>query len=347
MSAFDLSLVSCGDIQLGLNRAFAASGPLNEEFLPVTNFLLSEVNTENVLQRTISPGNGKNFVAKTIYTPRITEDDVSTAIARACASTKKAGNTYSICEVDLEVGAELEAEVIEIADLAAICEGTASYTQSRLAAMFSAMRRKIETELTDQLAAGPGNFPSDDNEGVAAGVKVVQTLTSTGGTDLSAIEELGYTKDNMGLPRLFTFGSNLITKYFKRLDAGCCVDGYGVDLREFYGNQGIVHAHSYRIASAFANANDFLALIPGAAHMVYVNLYAGENSRDTGSFKRIVLNDPLTGLPIDFKFTDTCDGIVVTPSLAFKVCVAPPDMFALNDRMSGVNGLFHFRVTNP
>ena len=344
MSAYDLSLVSCEAIQLGIDRAYAASGPLNQEFLPLTNFLTSEVNTENVLETIISPGNGKNFTAKVIYTPRIVEDEVSTTVARACTSSNKAGQTYSLCEVDLTAGVELN-EVIEIEDLAAICEGTVSFTQSRLAAMFSGIRRKIETELTDQMAAALGGFPDDDTEGVAAGVKVVSTITS-GATDLEAIEELGYTKDNIGLPRLYTFGSGLITKYFKRLEAGCCVDSYGVDLREFYGNQGIVHSHSYRVANAFDNANDFFAVTPGAAHMVYVNLYAGENQRDSGSFKRMVLNDPVTGIPIDFKMTDTCDGIVITPSLAFKLCVAPTDMFSLNDRMSGVNGLFHFRVTN-
>jgi len=61
----------------------------------------------------------------------------------------------------------------------------------------------------------------------------------------------------------------------------------------------------------------------------------------------MTLVDPLTGLPFDLEMTDTCGGIVVQLSLPFKVCVAPTDMFGLNDRMSGVNGLFHFRVTNP
>jgi hypothetical protein len=250
--------------------------------------------------------------------------------------------------VNLSVGVESPAELIEIEDLAAICRGNASFTQSRLAAHLSVLRRKMETEVTAQIAAALGDFPSDDQTNITSGLKVVQTLLADGTTtDLNAIETIGYTKDNIGIPSMYVFGSKLITQYFKRIAAGCCLDGFGVNFDTFAGQQGLVYSHSYRVPTAMGENEGFFAMVPGAAHLVYVNLYAGENTRDTGSFRRFVLTDPVTGIPFDFKITDTCDGLVAQGSLAFKVCVAPSDLFALNDRMSGVNGLFGFNVVNP
>lgn len=347
MSTYSLDKIPCEDIQVSLDRTFEVFGTLSQDFTPLLNFLNSPVNTANVLETIISPGNGKNFNAKQIYTPRITEDDVSTSVTRVCTSSNEAGMRSQNCEVDLTVGVQ-HSETWDYADLAPICEPNPQYEANRLGALINVLRRKMETEITSQVAAGLGGFPDDDTDGVTAGVKVVQTLQSGGvNTDLNAIEEIGYTKDNIGIPRVYTFGSGLITKYFKRLDAGCCVDGFGVDLREFAGNQGVVHAHSYRVANAFDDANDFIVATPGAAHLVSVPLWAGSNRRETSSYKKMTIVDPLTGVEYDLELTDTCSGIVVSASLAFKVCFAPTDMFALNDRMSGVNGLFHFRVTNP
>jgi len=279
MSTYSLDLISCEDIQVSLDSTFAAYGTLSQDFTPIVNFLTDPVNTANVLQTIVSPGNGKRRVAKQIYAPRIPEDDVATTITRTCTSSNEAGQRSSICEIDPDEGVSIS-ETWNYADLAPICEQNPAYEQSRLVALLNAGRRKMETVVTEQLAAALGGFPSDDTDGVAAGVKVVTTLLSGGAnTSLDAIEEIGYTKDNIGIPLVYAFGSGLATNYFKRLNAGCCVDGFGVDLRGYAGSQGIVYSHSYRVADAFANPNDFIVATPGAAHLVYFNLWGGTNAR--------------------------------------------------------------------
>lgn len=344
MSTYNLGLINCPDIQRRLDEDFEGARSLVQDFTPIVNFLSSPANGADTLIRQVSPGGGKIRTVNLVYPIRLTEDDVSTAVAPICTSTNEAGMRETTCELDISVGAQA-AEKITWDDLARICEDNEMYLTSRINALINGVRSKMETEVTDQVIAALGGFPSDDTEGVAAGIKTVQTLTAAAGTNLDAIEEIGYTKDNLGIPRLFTFGSGLITKYFKRLDSGCCLDTMGVDLASFAGNQGVVHSHAYRVPAAMPNANDFLGLIPGAAHLVYYNRYA--RPMQNTSYKKMTMVDPFTGIPFDVELTDDCGTLVLAVSSVFKVCTLPTDLFSINDRLNGVNGMFHFRVTNP
>lgn len=345
MSTFSTSLINAEAVQGMLEDHYRAFSPANQfTNIAVQQFLVSDLNTNNVLQQTVAPGRGKKRIVTTLYQARIAEDDIGTSISRDCTSENEAGHLDAQCEIDLAVGVEVD-ESIDFKNLADIGEDNNSYFIRRIAAMFDGARRKMETSIVGSLVAGTGGFASGDND-VTSDIKSIRTIKSGTAEDLSMLgaQEIWYTKELIGYDRFYTFGSSEITKYARALGDGCCVDA-GVDLEEYFGNSGWVHTHTHRVPSAFSANEDFLALVPGAAHLVYMNLYEGINVEDGGKV-RSTITDPLTGIPFDYAFDLGCDTATMQLSLPFTVCTAPDGYFNVGDRLNGVNGLFQFRVDN-
>lgn len=318
------------------------------DYLPLTNFLTSSVNTNNVLETTISPGNGKRKVAKTLYTPRIREADIGTDISFTCASSNEAGMAESTCEIDPAVGVYVS-ESINLTEIGAIEEDNNSWIAGRVAAMFSGLARKRETQMHDQIAAAVGKFAENDTNGVTGGnLKTVRTLkASSTDTDLQAIEEIEFSKKVAGLDSMYIFGDGLITKYFTRLDSGCCADGYGVDLAEFRGRSGLVAFHDNRVEDALG-ADEFLMLAPGAAQLVRYARFDGPANRvqDQGYRQMVVSNPLFPGDVYDMTMKMDCGVLKIELAQAFTVCTPPTDYFALDDRMDGFNGILNGKVDN-
>jgi hypothetical protein len=348
MSTFSASKINAEAIQGYLENHYSAFGAPNLfTNTPMMEFLLSPINTNNLLKQTVAPGRGKKRTATTLYTPRVAESEIETNITRDCSSTNEAGHLDQQCEIDLSVGVKHD-EHFDFADLASIDEDNGAYMGRRLAAMLDGMRRKQETQIVASVAAAPGAFSSKDTASmITADVKTVRTIKSGTTEDLSmqASEEIWFTKEQIGWPNVYTFGSNAITKYARALGDACCVDA-GVDLREYNGNNGWVHFNTYRVPDALSGTEGFLALVPGAAHLIYMNLYEGPNQFVDNTKVRGVLVDPITGYPYDYAFDVGCDDVTIQLSTPFTVCTAPDGYFGFGDPHVGVNGIFEYAVDN-
>lgn len=348
MSVFSLSLVNAEAIQQRIEETYPIfRGTGQFTFLPALNLLQSPINTNGVLQTTVAPGGAKKRIAKTVYAPRVREADISTSVAFNCTSSNEAGQLEQTCEIDETAGVFVDEKIDRVA-LADISEDNESYIAGRVLALMDAAARKMETEVHTKLAAALGKFPDNDTSTDANDIlKTVSTLvTSTDNTSLDAIEEIHYTRQLVGLPRVFTIGDNLLTKYFTRLDAGCCADSYAVNFADFPGLNGLIHLHSNRTAAALG-ADEFFIYFPGAAHIVSFNRFEGPNRIEDNSYKQMTLANPIfPGLNFDVTMKEDCGDLYIELGLAWELCTAPTDYFAIDDRLDGFNGILNGKVVN-
>lgn len=348
MSVFSLSLVNAEAVQRRIADTypiFANNGQFT--FLPVLNLLTDPINTNGVLQTTVSPGGAKKRIAKTVYQPRIREADVSATVGFNCTSTNEAGQLSQTCEIDETAGVFIDEKIDRVA-LADITEDNESYIAGRLIAMADACARVMETQLHTKLAAALGKFPDNDTQLDAGKIlKTVSTVdATTDATELDAIEEIHYTRQLVGLNRVFTIGDDKLTKYFTRLDAGCCADSYAVNFAAFPGLNGLVHLHSNRTAAALG-ADEFFIYFPGAAHIVGFNRFEGPNRIEDNSYKQMTIANPIfPGLTFDVTMKEDCGDLYIEMGLAYELCTAPTDYFAIDDRLDGFNGILNGKVDN-
>jgi len=348
MSVFSLGLVDAEAVQRSINQTFPIfEGEGQFTFVPLLNYLTDPMNTNGVLQTTVSPGGAKKRIAKTVYQPRNREADVSTSVAFSCTSSNEAGQLSSTCEIDETSGVKISEKIDRVA-LGDINMATDEYISRRILALMDVSLRKMETEAHTKLAAAIGKFPDDDTSPYGGTTqKVVNTLKpSSTDTALNAIEEIQDTRQIVGLPRMFTMGQNLITKYFSRLDSGCCSDSYAADLGEFAAKTGVAHIHSNRVEAALGST-EFFGLFPGAAHIVQWNRFAGPNRIEDNSYKQMTLSSPVfPNVPFDVTMKEDCGDLFIEIGLAWELCSAPTDYFAIDDRLDGFNGILNFKVTN-
>lgn len=348
MSAFSIPLIPCPEVQTSLDAHYSVAN-FNQYFdVPLVMAMTSPANMANLesLQAIASPGNGKIRRVESLYTPRLLESEIGETISPSCSSENQSGRLSKECEIDITDGVTHNEVVGDIAELASICESNPDFLTRRIAAALDGLVRKMETKVHTQLLAQAGGFSANDTQSlITSDVKSI-LVGAAGSPNPSGLSELRYTLGTIYQPRIWLFGQGLSAKYFDALGDGCCAD-VGIDLGSFYGNSGLVFFKDFR-AEAVTATNGFFGLIPGAAHLVYYNRYAGTNAIQGNAVRsRYTLTHGPTGLPFDvgFSLANGCDNLIMEAFLAFTVCAAPTDMFAIGDELEGYNGIMEFLAT--
>jgi len=346
MSEYAGSLISCPEIQGQLNEAFPT---FQREPAPLTEFLLSPMNTDGVLQKSVSPGRGKSRRVELIYTPRPLESEVSTSRSSDCSSTNVAGEESEQYEVGDTVYEYRE--TMPMTQLRDKCEDNALYMARMVLRMMDVVTRKIETAnyaqialMKGKFATGiPGTIDGSDNYQVAM-------LDANGKFDYDAFQKVGTATKYTGYNSTpVVLGGFTTEAYFKTVNAGCCSTS-GVDISALAAQYGMAVLTSYRADAAFGS-DKFMTMEPRSIQMINWNEYEGERGIDvvdTETYKQTILIDPATGLPYDFKFYMDCDGqITITVRSYNKLVSLPVDMFKVGDRMRGVTFVNGFAIVNP
>jgi len=348
------NLIACPDLQDRLNGYFgcnkATTMAVHETGL--TQFLFSPINTNNVLNRVIAPGDGKIRTVGLVYTPRIKADDVATSINReSCVSTTPHGERTTSYSLDTNVGVEIERKIRQN-DLITHCQNNQEYIQDMQLNMIGALIRKMDVRLAAQTVLLKGAFGLGET-GVAANVKTVATRRPSaigGGLSDDFITEIDFATMNAGYcASPFVFGYTEIYKSYKKLQAQCCADnGTNVGLlAQSVGLAGSFIPES-NVPLALGATADFITLDPGAVQVLTYNGFEGYgNEFDQPTFIQTVITDPATGIPFDFQAKFDCGYWHFRMSLAFKAVGVPTDMYYSGDRYDGVTGVNAFKITNP
>ena len=350
MSHLLTGLIACPDIQTAIDNNFLNCDPTKlQEYTPLVQFLNSSANTNNILNKTVSPGRGKLRNVNIVYTPRVRETEVRSDTTTVCTSTNESGMISESYSLDPAVGVSID-ETFIAADLRAICKDNQTYLTERMQAMMDGARRKLETKLTTDAIALIGSFAAGESD-VANNIKTVRTKFSDGKPDTNMLEEVDFATMNANYcSQPYIFGYDEAYKYYKRLEVGCCADS-GLDLGRALSKFGKIFMPSNRIPTAFGNSTDFLTVSAGALQLITYNAYEGAefiNTISSGDHQELTVIDPMTGLKWDMLINRPCGGnLTIQFKLAYKLVGMPDDMFSVGDRYRGVTGVNRFRITNP
>lgn len=351
MSHILLPLIDCPNLQLSLNEINACK-TYPVENLPFVNFLPSAVNTNRVLETNVSPGQGKVRTVEMVYTPRTSEAEVDTTLDTTCENDNEAGMNSTEYQIDTTQGV-IAKEVIDFANLATICKSNPQWIAERVQAMIDGLKRKMETQITNQVALLYGKFVSNGDSGLS-NANTLKTIATKGSDDKfteDAIQEILYSTQNSGFCGMpFIFGYTEIWKYMQKTKSVCCANS-GIDLAAFMAENQAMFFSTYRVPTALSLTNGFLAVDAGSLFLLQYNKFAdgsGLALQDNFTQHGIIV-DPTTGISFNIKtYLNTCgEKLNIHISTAFKVVGLPDDIYSGGDRYEGTNGVLKFNVVNP
>lgn len=352
MSHLLLSLISCPNLQADLNEVAATKNEPNEP-LPFLQFLTAPFNTNRVLETSVSPGEGKYRNVTLTYIPRVGEGEVATTLTTDCTTTEDAGMDSTTYQIDPTAGVEWKEKIV-FADIAAVCKNNQQYIAQRVQAGLSGLRRKMETQLTSQIALLYGMFNATGEESSLLSsnntLKTIRTVKS-GSTDFTedALQEIVYSAMNSGFSGTpFIFGYNKIYKYMQKAKAVCCANT-GIDLMEFMAQNQAMFMASNRIETALGS-DKFLVVDPGSLFLLQFNKFEQNSGLQVndGWLQQGIIVDPVSGIPFNYKsYLDPCgEALNLHISTAFKAVGLPDDMYTGGDKFLGTNGVLRFAVSN-
>lgn len=340
-------LIPCPALQDNLDKHFTDCDMTQlREPVGALEWLVSGMNTNGVLQKQVSPGNGKKRTVELVYQSRILESSVGTSQTRTCASTTKNPEDFQSYEVP-DTGVSYD-WMIDAHDLITKCEDDAMYFARQVQLSMDAMIRKMDTLCVAGIYALRGKFAVGETD-VTAQVKTVQTKYSDLKMNENAMVDVKFATVNAGYcggPVILGWAE--IWKYAQKLNAGCCSQA-GLDVSALLSAMGWAMIGDYRVTDLLG-ATHFLSLDPGAAQLIYFNEFAGPKGireLDSDTAKQYVISDPATGIPFDFSATFDCGKWHFQMKLAFKVVGRPQDLFAAGDRLNGVTGVNEYVIVNP
>ena len=346
MSASSSVLNACNTLQVELEENWKNCHTIREP-LPILEFLYSPENREPI-REIISTGGGKLRTVQVRYDQRIGESAVNSnqSVTACSASTKRADyvKTYSM---DINKNLQIE-EKWDIQDLVHICRDNGVFMASRIQHLIDALMRKVATVCATESVALVGGWASDVTVDAQNELNV-QTF-KTGSTDALypyTMEEidLALTKSGYCAPVVIIGGSTLY-QYARRVQAGCCSDS-GVDLGQLYSSYGKAVLWDRRVKSAYGSEDKSLVAQIGALQLLTFNMFEGTgNPIEGGDYRRLVINDPLTGFPIDMTMKDDCGTISIILTATTKVVALPDDLFANGDVFDGVTYAATIQVVN-
>jgi len=356
MSVSLLPYVDAPPLQLAINEVYKLAP---KEPSPEVQFLTSSINTNRVLETNVVPGNGHIRRVDVIYTPRITEGEVSTDITADCNDGLGAGDLTTTYEIDTTVGVQHK-ETVALADLKERLESDPAYFARRTMAILDVVRRKMATGAANQMAVLNGRFAIDNGEkSLSAGnyLKTVATKFAAavdgGKPNPEAIQEIVFSATNSGFGSApWVLGYGEIFRYMQLMGSmGTFSDG-GLDFVKFVNAMGVNFLPSFRVHTALngnTSANKFLVVDPGALHLLQYNKFNSPSAQvNTEDLVMGIIADPMTGVEYNYKyFLNPCgEKITILVSTAYKVVGLPDDMYAGGDRLEETNGVLQFAITN-
>ena len=357
MSSYLRTLIEpCPNVQVSLDEAFAmgelGKGVLNES-LPFLEQVV--VQQQSFLSQTVHPGNGKLKTVQVIYTPQITESEVTENVSNPnCAADTVRGNlaeTYTIDPAQ-NVGSE---EKIPVENIEQMCAANPEYFLEVVARHIDAVERKTATKTVTEAQALIGawaprvaNIP---NFSLANDELTVNTLIpSTSNFDPMLAGRLRRAfRDTMYQGDALVFSGGDLYDWSEALQIGCCNDG-GLNLETAWQRNGMGIFYDKRVQDVFG-ADEAVAFRPGAMALLYFARSGWSNGvleaiRQGANYAMFSINSPRTGIPYDVTVKDDCGVISISVVATTKLVAAPADMFAVNSEYAGVNFVNLLKVAN-
>lgn len=339
------SIISCPEIQDTLNNEFGnltGQVPITDMLVP---FLISDINTQNVLQTQVNAGNNRSRIrtVELVYQQRMVESEISTTSVLNCDGGDAPGEFSTQYTIQEDEGVAYSWSITPN-DLIRNCRDNNTWVVREIQRVFDGLVRKMNTVVADEVALNTGDFLNGDTE------RTTQTKQSGVDPAYDLIEDVRFAFEELefaGTPFLFGFGE--AKRYFNRVQAACCAD-IGMDLFEYAQNNEVVFMKDKKIPTSLGGSDKFMAMAPGAIQLLTWNEFKDETGVVTfndDTYVQGTLVDPRTGLEFDYFAEFDCGTWNFQLKLAFQTVYLPTDLFQPDDDLSGTNWVLKFDISNP
>jgi hypothetical protein len=307
--------------------------------MPFFDFLMSDANMSG-LSQLVAPGNGKIRTVQLVYDQRISEDEVSPLgdCNLTCSASTTRGNLSQNYTISCDNGWEIE-ELVSVSDFNLACQSNDQILAKKIQNMVDALVRRAASELTTQAASLIGTWSTDT--GVALGDPLnIITVDGSGNIRPQGWEDLDLAilQTNFCAAPVI-FGGTTIFKYARLMQAGCC-SSQGLDLQAMRDAYGKAVVWDRRV-NAITGNDGFWVLQPGSLAVI---TYSGADQGmgmgqilEGANYRKMTIQDPQSGLPIDLNISDNCGNISITARTVAKVVSVPSNIFPDGGNMEGVN----------
>lgn len=347
MSASASSLINCPTFQAELEANWKNCHTIREP-LPILEFLMSPANREPIVDQ-ITIG-GKIKTVELRYDQRILESAVSTNQPNpTCTASTKRADKSSTYTIDPNVNLQIE-ETFDLMDLVGICRDNGTFMAGTVQRLIDGLMRKVATVSATQAVALAGAWASDVTVNASSEFEV-RTLRSGTTDELApfAMEDINEALMKSGYcDSTVIIGGSSLYKYMRRMQSGCCAQ-YGNDLSAIWNQFGMATLWDRRVKDAFSSDNKSLVIQRGALQFITFNAFEGidgVNMINDGAYKQMVIQDPMTGFPIDMVFKYDCGKVQIVLTATHKVIALPLDLYAAGDVYRNVNYVGKIKVNN-
>ena len=355
MSTILTTITSCPSLQGWLTDYFASCPAARRPESPLFNFLYSDANRSN-LRSVVNPLPGRKRTVELVYDQPVAVADVSVVAScdRVCDATTERGDASVSYTIECTDGLYVE-EKIRLSDWNESCRSDGDVMVRKLANMLDGLMAKVYQVTAEAMPPLLGGWSSDvtptwlDADDFLQG----EVETAAGGVSQQMFQRLDIAKMQSGycLPTFITGGTDLYG-YYKLMQAGCCTT-QGVDALAILNQMGQAVTYDRYVATEFGN-DVSLMLQVGSAQLLTYNAVTpaiqnlgglGELDMTYRNYFEAIINDPLTGFPVDLSIKSDCGVVHVVMTATSKPVALPFDLFPANHPNEGVNWLAGIQST--
>jgi len=355
MSTIFNTVTSCPAFQGWLTDYFATCPMSRRPGSPLFNFLYSDIN-RSILRNIINPVPGRKRDATLVYDQPVVVDDVNVVAScdRVCDATTERGDASVTYTLECTDGLYVE-EQWRLSDWNESCRSDGDVLVRKLANMLDGLMAKVYEKTATELPPLLGGWSSDVNPTWIDVDDFLNgdTVTAAGAVQAEFFQRLNIAKMQSGycLPTFITGGTD-IYGYMQLMNAGCCTV-QGVDALAIMNQLGQSVSYDRYIATEFGNDVSVMLQVGSAQLLTYnavtpaiTNLGGlGELDMTYRNYFEAIVNDPLTGFPVDLSIKSDCGVVHIVMTATSKTVALPFTLMPTGHPNEGVNWLAGLQAT--
>jgi len=351
---------SCPVFQAWLTDYFATCPMSRRPGSPLFNFLYSDAN-RSLLREVVNPRPGRKREVELVYDQPVVTTDVSAVEScdRICDATTERGDATATYSIECTDGLYVE-EKWTLSDWNDSCRSDGDILMRKLANMLdglmAAMYEKVASEMPPLFGGWSGDVNSgwvDADDFLQVKTEVDSSTNPNWGSE-SAWQRISMAKTQSGycLPTFITGGTDLFM-YYQLSRVGCCADN-GIDALAALNTYGEVTTYDRYVAAEFGNdvslmlqAGSTQLLTYNAVTPAIVNLGGlGELDMTYRNYFEAIIQDPLTGFPVDLSIKSECGVVHIVMTATAKPVALPFTLYPEGHPNEGVNFATAVQVVN-
>ncbi len=349
---------SCPEFQGMLVNYFATCPGARRPESPLFNFLYSDINRSN-LRDVVNPIPGRKRVVTLVYDQPVSTSQVLAipSCDRICDATTERGDTSKEYSIECTDGLYVE-ERIRLSDWNDSCITDGELINRVIKNMIDGLMARMYQKIAEAMPPLLGGWGSDINCTWidADGFLQVSTASGAGLVNLNpaAFARLQQAKMVAGYcgPTFITGGIDLYG-YLELMKAGCCTQN-GINALDILNQQGEAVTYD-RYVQAVMGADTSIMLQTGSIQMLTYNAVSprltslgglGELDMTYRNFFEAIIQDPLTGFPLDLTIKNDCGVVHIVLSATAKPVDLPLDLMPAGHPMEGITYAAGIQVVN-